>query len=744
MSVRFLPSRWIRPSLLTALVSLCLLTCTGTHSTGNDAREGAPKVESIRDLEQKTVSLVPPLVQATVGLTIMGGMGAGSGVVVSEDGLILSAGHVVPSPGQEMIVHFSDGRRVKAKALGSDKQIDAGLAKIVEEGKYPFVKMGKSANLKKGDWVLAIGNPGGYRPDRKPPVRLGRVLSLPNKDAGSLWIRTDATVAPGDSGGPLFNMDGEVVGIHSNISPDPSENRHVAVDDFTKRWDAMMSKQMTGKMFSNGNGSRPQLGIHPEDRNGKVRINDVVKDSPAEKAGLQTGDIILKLDGSEINKADEVFAKLRRKRSGNEVKLTIAREGDEKEIVAKLGEGPRTFDNPNEELEGFLQKYGYKRADGVWEYQPTPENEADYRKILARAADRRNKAIANGELKTNKDDFKNSPKLVEAFTTMVQPINKSMAFIFNGKDNVPGEFDEKPSVLGTIISNDGYILTKASELKKDFYCKINGAEYDAKLIGKREDFDLALLKVDAKNLNAIKWASQSDPTPGTIMISPTLDSKSDKQLALSIVSNAAREISSSIAANKAVLGVQFAMDSEEPRLSLVTANGPADKAGIKRGDLILSVNGKSVSSREKIQEMLSTMKPGDKITLEVKRTVESTKKDKDKDKDEDSKKDITVKIEVRLGSRSEVFANQANGRGDFQTKMFATAAGVSKRNEDFPDALTHDAALTAKQMGGPLLNLSGQAIGLNIARYDRTASYAIPYKTLQPIIEKLMEEGKKH
>lgn len=722
-------SRWVRSGLLSALVSLCLLTLTGTHTTGNDAREGTSKVEAIRDLEQKTISLVPPLVQATVGLTIMGGMGAGSGVVVSEDGLILSAGHVVPNPGQEMTVHFSDGRRVKAKALGSDKFIDAGLAQIVEKGKYPFVKMGKSADLKKGDWVLAIGNPGGYRAERKPPVRLGRVLSLPNRDGGALWIRTDATVAPGDSGGPLFNMNGEVVGIHSNISPDPSENRHVAVDDFTKRWDAMMNKQMSGRMFSSSNGSRAQLGIQPEDRDGKVRIAEVVKDSAATKAGLQVGDIILKLDDSEITKSTDVFAKLRKKTSGSEVKLRIARDGDEKEITAKMGEGPRTFNNPNEEMEAFLQKYGYKREDGIWEYQPSPETEVEYRKVLGRASDKRNKALA--ELRTNKEDFKNSPKMVESFISLVQPINKSVAYIYNGKENVPGEFDDKPSVLGTIVSNDGYIVTKASELKKDFYCKINGQEYDAKLIGKREDFDLALLKVDAKNLQAIKWASQSDPSPGAIMISPTLDAKSEKQVAISIVSNATREITSSIAANRAVLGVQFVMDSEEPRMGLVTKNGPADKAGIKAGDLVHTLDGKPVASREKMQDMLKPMKPGDKITLEIKR------------KDE-AKKDVTLKIEVRLGSRTEVFANQAGGgRGDLQTRMFESAAGVSKRKEDFPEALTHDAALTSKQMGGPLLNLAGQAIGLNIARFDRTGSYALTYKTLQPIIEKLMEEGKK-
>jgi len=711
-------------SLLTLVVCLSVLTCTGAGSPGNEAGENTAKVESIRNLEQKTISLAPPLVQATVGLSIMHGAGAGSGVIVSEDGLILTAGHVVPPPGEELIVLFSDGKRVKAKALGADKAIDAGLAQITEKGKYPFVKMGKSANLKKGDWVLAIGNPGGYRPDRKPPIRLGRVLTLPNREVNSLWIRTDATVAPGDSGGPLFNMDGEVVGIHSNISPDTTENRHVAIDDYTKRWDFMMASQVKGKMFSTGNGSRPQLGVEPIEANGKVRVGKVTKDSPAEKAGLKVGDIISNINGSDIEKAEDLYALVRRAKSGKEFNIKIMRDGEEKELTAKLGEGPRTYENPPEELEKFLKEHGYKRPDGIWEYQASPDDEAEFKKIQANLSERRNKL--SRELLVNNEDKKNAPTTLEALSTLSAPISKSLAQIYNGSEKSEGDFDDKPSVLGTIISSDGYILTKASELKKAFYCKIDGKEYDAKLIGKREDFDLALLKVDAKDLKAVKWASQSEPSPGALTFTPSLDSKGlAKAVALGIVSNPVREIGSTISINKAVLGISWSQESEVPKLDLITKNSPAEKAGLKPGDIILSVNSTKGETREKIQKLISPFKPGDMVTLEIKRGEE------------------TKKIEVKLGSRSEVFANQPGGRTDFQTQMFDRFASVSKRKEDFPEALTHDSALKNNQMGTPLLDLNGKAIGLNIARFDRTGSYAITYKTLQPIIEKLIEEGKK-
>ncbi len=174
--------------------------------------------------------------------------------------------------------------------------------------------------------------------------------------------------------------------------------------------------------------------------------------------------------------------------------------------------------------------------------------------------------------------------------------------------------------------------------------------------------------------------------------------------------------------------MQFSLESDLPKLDVITKNGPADKAGVKSGDIILSVNGTKGGSREKIQKLISPFKPGDKITLEIKRGEE------------------TKKIEVKLGSRSEVFANlpeAQRGRRDMQQFMFDTAASVSKRHEDFSEVLTHDSALRNNQMGTPLLDLNGKAIGLNIARFDRTGSYAITYKTLQPIIEKLIEEGKK-
>src|SRR6185295_19283905 len=114
---------------------------------------------------------------------------------------------------------FPDGKQVKGKALGANTGTDSGLIKITDEGKYPYCEMGNSADLKKDQWCVAIGHPGGLKPNRTPPVRLGRINGLPGKAEADkvVWVTTECTLVGGDSGGPLFDMNGRVIGIHSRI-----------------------------------------------------------------------------------------------------------------------------------------------------------------------------------------------------------------------------------------------------------------------------------------------------------------------------------------------------------------------------------------------------------------------------------------------------------------------------------------------------------------------------------------------
>lgn len=190
-------------------------------------------IAELRAIEKHVQEVLKKITPCVVGVRV--GAGQGSGVIVSEDGLVLTAGHVSGQPGRNCVVILPNGKTLKAKTLGRNSGIDSGMVKITQEGKYPFIELGNSAALKRGQWVLALGHPGGFRPNRTPVVRLGRVLF--NNRA---LVRTDCTLVGGDSGGPLFDMNGKVVGIHSRIGGSSiTENIHVPVDTYRATWDRL-------------------------------------------------------------------------------------------------------------------------------------------------------------------------------------------------------------------------------------------------------------------------------------------------------------------------------------------------------------------------------------------------------------------------------------------------------------------------------------------------------------------------
>src|SRR5262245_14623932 len=168
-------------------------------------------VADLKAMQAHVQKLTEQLKKCTVGVTV--GAAQGSGVIVSKDGYVLTAAHVAGAPNSRVEFTLADGKTVKGKSLGLFRTLDAGLRKITDPGDYPFAEMGSSEELKEGQWCLALGHPGGYQEDRGIVLRVGRVL-LNAKDA----ITTDCTLVGGDSGGPLFDMDGHVIGINSRIA----------------------------------------------------------------------------------------------------------------------------------------------------------------------------------------------------------------------------------------------------------------------------------------------------------------------------------------------------------------------------------------------------------------------------------------------------------------------------------------------------------------------------------------------
>lgn len=212
--------------------------------------------------------------------------GQGSGVVTTADGYVLTAGHVSGKPGRDVVIVFPDGKRVKGKTLGMNPQMDSGLIKLEGSGPWPHVEMGDVTKLRPGDWVVAIGHPGGYRPGRSPVVRVGRVLRIVQQ-----LVQTDCTLVGGDSGGPLFDLEGRVVGIHTRIDRDISQNFHVPINTYRETWEALTEGTIIRLAY---------LGVRGDESAEQAKILEVDPESPAAKAGLQPNDVILSCDGKKI------------------------------------------------------------------------------------------------------------------------------------------------------------------------------------------------------------------------------------------------------------------------------------------------------------------------------------------------------------------------------------------------------------------------------------------------------------
>lgn len=297
-------------------------------------------VQDLKEIQGHVKSILDRTIRTTVGIRV--GASQGSGVIVTKDGYVLTAGHVSATPNRDCLVVLPDGRKLKGKTLGWNKGIDSGLVRITEPGEYPYSEMAKSADVKKGQWCLAIGHPNGIQPGRTPVVRLGRI-----QEASKTFLRSDCTLVGGDSGGPLFDMQGRVIGIHSRIGGPITANIHVPVDTYTETWDRLAKGEEWGAGlfgFGGKGGGEPYLGLRFDpDANG-LKIANVSADSPAAKAGLMVNDVILSFDGKKVSKLEELTPLLQAKRPGNEVTLEVLR-GDQT-ITVRVTLGKRPTSNP--------------------------------------------------------------------------------------------------------------------------------------------------------------------------------------------------------------------------------------------------------------------------------------------------------------------------------------------------------------------------------------------------------------
>ncbi len=299
-------------------------------------------VEELETIQAQVEKVVPTLMSATVGISV--GAAQGSGVIVSADGYILTAGHVSDDPNRECTLIFPDGKRVKGITLGANHIVDSGMIKITDKpgpGGWPFVQMGTSNDLQLGEWAIALGHPGGYRVGRPPVVRLGRITH--NVFGATATISTDNTLVGGDSGGPLFDLAGHLIGINSRIAPSTSLNMHVPVDSFVAEWDKLAHSEQWGPKPTDSPRfnvpSPPKMGVGVDElpNNAGLKLTRVDVGSPADKAGLRVGDEVFKINNQPVRNTNEMLQILLQQRAGNVINIYIRRpEAEDQMLRVKL------------------------------------------------------------------------------------------------------------------------------------------------------------------------------------------------------------------------------------------------------------------------------------------------------------------------------------------------------------------------------------------------------------------------
>lgn len=273
-------------------------------------------------------------------------------------------------------------------------------------------------------------------------------------------------------------------------------------------------------------------------------------------------------------------------------------------------------------------------------------------------------------------------------------------------------------IFGTVVSSDGYILTKASELDSmDGLSVIVDRQLysNPKLVAEDEAWDLALIKIDASDLIPVNYSSAEAQLQGTWVIANGGTTRSRRRVQVGVVAANEREI---FTKGGTVLGVQLKQDEEAKSLLVeeVTEDSGAEKAGIQKGDQIVSFEGKEVPDREALLAEMKERHVGDIVIIEVLRDEE------------------TLKFKVELAGRVELFGEQ-------KTRNDGMSGKYSQRRSGFPRVMQHDIIGSNRFMGGPVLNLDGECVGMNIARYNRCETYAIPARELAQLAQQLIEQA---
>ena len=628
----------------------------------------SPK-ESFLAIQKQVESIEPRLVKSTIVIRLPDG--SGSGVIISPDGLVLTAAHVVAGrEGRHVTAILSDGRSMPATVLAAHRDSDLGLIRIDNAANLPSVPIGDSAVLRRGEWVLATGHPLGLHMGRPPVLRIGRVLRAGGgggRFGGGRNISTDAPIISGDSGGPLFDLNGRVVGINSMITT--GDRRMMSIHVPVNLAKSAVGRSLRGETADSWNGPPAPFA----------------SDLQQSQAALEAGD--LPAAARLAKEAADIYP------SSAVARLLLAR------AQARGGEPQLALSAISQAVDRGFNDAEMLRADR--DFAPLARQP-----VMARLLERID--AFNGIPGERKGDV--------GLFALGAPAN-----LRDGVVRIQGAGAD--AALGTVMSTDGDILTKASELPEGPLTCVTADGQTLPLMRKGMDsqWDVALLKANAAGLKVRplalgaavgQWGFSPDNTGslGAIGIVGVLEMPvHDRGIARK-------------ATSKAYLGIRMELLEADTLKAAGVPQGvgvtvqpdlPAARAGVLDGDIIYEVEGKPVLDPDNFMDLLVKKKPGDPLNIGLVRGT------------------ARMKLTIELAARPAGLP----GRNGLPEML---SGDISRMQGPFTHVLHHDSVLKPTAMGGPLVDADGRTIGMNIARADRTSTYAIPARDLREIYERLL------
>lgn len=583
-----------------------------------------------------------------------------SGVIVSQQGHVLSAGHAV-TPGGRYRLTLPDGRRLRGIGKGSNPRADAALIMITEPpADLPFVSMGDSGAVVADQPCFGLSYPGGQDAGTEPIARFGRVVrSRPSRG----MLQSSALMEPGDSGGPLFDLNGCVIGIHSRIGRSMDRNYEVPVNVFREFWNELNREQT----FTQAGLPLPQLGVRidrdrrEDDAPPGLSILSVLDDSLAAKAAIQPNDTLVQVYGRALDSIADL-----------QEALIAARDDGAEVVTAQLTRGDENIDV---EIPFDVEREAAPEValpDNDRPAVPAPEGFRELASLASQLA----------ELEDRLDD---------ACLTIRS-----------------GFSDETRTITGTRFKHTPWIVSKSSAVGEHPEAVIDDDTLTLTVIRRDAANDLVLLKAPAAQETGVDISEAAADLPaGTFVLSPDDDGAGT----VSIVGNPA--FGSPKRESRGFLGVLPGTygNNEGAILEQVNDDGAAKRAGLLVGDIITMLNDTVIRTQTDLRSFLAEADPDAVITATLSRDEEQLTKT------------------LTLGAVPQT-SNHAADQID-----------KSGRRDGFGAVFPHDADLSPSDCGGPLFDVEGRFLGVNIARNSRARSFTLPASVLQELLAQTPDEA---